>query len=662
MTDITPEAKQLRPGVFSSPLIRPPEQKPMRSLLASAARVTSEQIKSTGFRKSTHEAWQDEAWAMFDLVGEQRFLTTTLAQRASQAHFFIGKIDPEAEPGSDPVAVSDQKIKGILDAIGDGQVGFSRLIERMFMNLFITGDGWLVGIPKDKMPGVPSSGAGVDDEKASKPLTPQPKIIDRSLPTSDPSINPDALNSRETTLDALEWRMLSVSEVAFQNTTSDGSVKLTLGPTEDEQLSIQADQIYLIRVWRSHPRYWWQADSPTRASLSVLRELVGLTMHISAQVDSRLAGAGVFIVPASASEAVKRSMGMQPDDPRDPFTEAMMDAMLTPIADRSNASAVVPLVLVVPDDVADKFTHITFAKPLDTEARALREEAIRRLALGEDAPPELLLGTADTNHWGAWLVAEEVVEAHIAPPLALISDALTTQYLRPIMEANGVSDFEQYVVWFSVEHMIIRASKGQDAQSLYDKGVISDETLREANGFDETDAPSSKLDDPIIKQAMLMVQENPGLMRRPGLDVIYDQLVALANGKPLKAIDNAAPNVADQEVAGDNPAVDAGKAPTPATPFTPGVGSKPAADTPAAPGVPSTSPGPSGAAPSAMPPGMAIDPQRAAANQMNPLLLSNPTIPAAHDFGIHGSLSDELANVFARDVTEIEAGEELVGI
>ena len=118
----------------------------------------------------------------------------------------------------------------------------------------------------------------------------------------------------------------------------------------------------------------------------MLRELVGLTMHISAQVDSRLAGAGLLVVPASAQRSLAIAADEDPDaaaaDSADQFTEALMDAMLTPIGDRANASALVPLVVTVPDESTGLFNYMSFASPLDSEARSLRDEAIRLLRAG----------------------------------------------------------------------------------------------------------------------------------------------------------------------------------------------------------------------------------------------------------------------------------------
>lgn len=526
------------------------------SLVASAKRLTTNEIKGGSFRKSTAETWQNDAWEMYDLVGEQRFLATTLAGRVAKARLFIGKLSEE-DPTADPIPVEadgpDAALSDVLEAFGDGPTGRAQMIQRLAINLFVAGDGWLVGIPKELMPDYhPEDGALTAIE--------QNRLYEGFDSEHDSMGELDEGDSVE--LDNLQWKMLSVNEV---ETLREGTVKVHLGQLDTEKIEVSPNDIYLIRVWRSHPRYAWEADSPTRSSLSVLRELVGLTMHISAQVDSRLAGAGILVVPESAVRAMKRMQGLAEDSPDDPFTDALIEAMLTPIGDRSNASALVPLVVVVPDDATDAFEHITFSKPLDTEARALRDEAIRRLALGQDAPPELLLGTGGMNHWGAWLVQEDVVTTHIVPPLELICDALTTQYLRPIMLEMGYEpqDTENYMVWYDVSHMIVNPNRGADAQAMHDAGVINDKALREANGFDDTDAPGAeetdgnstegkKVDAAALK-ALDIVMAMPQLMIDPGLEAVVAQVRKAMFGIEIPPSADEERERAAQRAAGKDP-------------------------------------------------------------------------------------------------------------
>lgn len=476
---------------------------PLGSLLASAKRLTSRELKArTTQRKTTAVVgWQEEAWDMYDLVGEQRYLATTLAGRMGKARLYIGKMSDD--PLGDPEGVEDPRINAVLDSFGKSTAGRGQMIERMAVNLFMTGDGWLAGIPEHVM-------------KRNDPEWEMPEDYDED----------------NVPLSKFTWRMFSTSEVS---TTAGSDSKVVLQIDEFEKLNVDADEVYLIRVWRPHPRRWWEADSSTRASLPVLREMVGLTLHISAQVESRLAGAGLLIVPASAQKAFQAAAGRPEDSTSDEFTEALMEAMITPIENRGSASAIVPLVVTVPDEAVSKFEHMTFNTPLEGAAQGMRDDAIRRLALGQDAPPEVLLGTAGMNHWGGWLVQDEVVSTHIEPPLALICDAITTQYLWPVLESLGIEDHESYVVWYDTSKLTIKPNRSAEAMTLHEKGVISDDSLRREAGFDEGDAPDSE--DPAKEILLELVRSNPGLLRSSSLQEMVETLQKIIDGKILTPAD-----------------------------------------------------------------------------------------------------------------------------
>ena len=465
--------------------------RPLNSLVASAKRLTRKSIQYPAGRKSG-DGWQDEAAEMArDLVGELSFVSNVLSRRAGQAHLYVGKVNDNDDLAAEPEPVEKGDPADVLDLFEKNPAARGQIIARLFANLFIAGDGWVVGVPKT--------------------------LLSEGKANPEDRIGPGASDGID--LDDLVWRMLSLKEV---DVTREGTVKIAFDSPTPQEFS--PDDIFLIRVWQPDDFEWWLADSPVRAVLPVLRELVGLTMHISAQVDSRLAGAGLFIVPESAKQAINaRLIGPDPDDDEDPFTEAIMEAMLTPVGDRSSAAALVPLILSVPDDVADKFRHIRFGTDLDATAKDLRDEAIRRLALGLDAPPEVLLGTGGMNHWGAWLVSETVVTTHIEPSLALICDALTTQFLWPVLIEQGMSETEahEYVVWYNVQHLIERPNKAGDALNLFHAGAITAGALRRESGFGDGDAPKN---DVAVQTALAMISAAPSLASNPGIAELVRQI------------------------------------------------------------------------------------------------------------------------------------------
>lgn len=580
-------ASQLNPPPEA--IVVPPRPRPMQSLLASAQRITATKVNRKPIIGDAE--WQNDAWAMFNLVGEEHFLATTLASRLSQARLYVGEMGDD--PTQEPTAVTEGPVSDAFEAFGEGSSrSQSQILARLGIGLFMTGEGWLVGIPRDLLP---------EDEDASSPTGSRGDTATFAPIPSSPFPPPpedEEISGGDTYLNDMEWRVLSVSEVT---TTRGDEITLRLGPGQGDDLTCKPEDVYLIRVWRPHPQYWWEADAPTRASLPVLHELVGLTMHISAQVDSRLAGAGLLLVPQSAARAFRIATGANADDAEvDPFSESLMEAMLTPIKDRASAAAVVPLVATVPDEAADKFEFISFATPLDGEARNLRDEAIRRLALGQDAPPELLLGTAGMNHWGSWLIREDVVSTHLEPPLALICDALTTQYLHPVLLEQGMSEEEvrRYVVWYDVGHLITRPNRFDDAKALYEQGVLSASTLRDAGGFTDEDAPTEKDVDPAVDMVLSLISKDTGLITSPGLGVLLEQVTALINGEPIPDLPTPEPPAPPED---EEPALDEDGNPIeePTTPEgeeeqAPGVPPNPTDAAPAPAGPPSMVPNPLG--------------------------------------------------------------------
>lgn len=492
---------------YQHPAIRSLTQ---NSLVSSARRLLEADKKDKkGLSRSKEKVnnWQSEAWDYYDLVGELHFLVNTLAGQLSRATLYVGYQD---DFNADPERVEDIEITGVLEALGDSRGRMSQLLFRLAVNLYIAGEGWLVGVPEKD---------------------PETKLRGK-LDGSD--------------LNTLDWRVLSTSEVSMKQ---EGLVVLNLD--SDETLERPLDDVFLVRIWKEHPRKSWEADSSVRSSLPILSELVKLTMHVSAQTDSRLAGAGILVIPQSAQEGLQQndSEDGYPDTFEDYFTGALIDAMSTAIQNRASASALVPVVATVPDDVVGKVQHLSFATPLDSEARNLREEALRRLALSMDAPPEVLLGTSSMNHWGGWLVKEETVSTHLESPLALICDAITTEYLWTVLRGMGVEEDEitKYSVQYDVDHLITRPSLSGDAKDLYKAGAISAEALRRTTGFDEADAPEQQLSR-ARQMALSMVADNPQLIIEPGLDFLVDSLTAIIDGKRAEDVRESVDKVVTEAV------------------------------------------------------------------------------------------------------------------
>lgn len=249
----------------------------------------------------------------------------------------------------------------------------------------------------------------------------------------------------------------------------------------------------LVKIWRPHPRKWKTPNSPSRAALPVLAEIYKLSQHIDAQLESRLAGAGILLLPTEVDYA-----GIPTSDPDNPNSDGIVstgargiiqklaEAMETAIADRGNPSALVPIVLQVAGEYVEKIKHLTFWSDLDKESNNMRDRAIHRLALGMDMPPEVLTGTGGLNHWASWQVEEASIKAHTEPLLAIITSSLTDGYLQPWLEDFGMDPEKAsaYRIEADTSAMRLRPNRSEEAFQLYDRGLINREALLRENGFD----------------------------------------------------------------------------------------------------------------------------------------------------------------------------------
>jgi hypothetical protein len=256
------------------------------------------------------------------------------------------------------------------------------------------------------------------------------------------------------------------------------------------------DDVVVMRIWRPHPVERGLATSPSRAALPILSEIERLTMHVAAQVDSRLASAGILFLPNQMAFAVKTEDGGTITGSADTFVDVLQDVMGRAINNREDASALVPIVVTADGEIIDNVSHMQFWSELDNHAIELRTEAIRRLALSMDMPPEILTGQGDTNHWSSWSIDESSIKSHTEPLLNRIADDLATGYLRPMLIDGGGEDNEipmapeqarTYGIGVDTAEMRLRPNRSAEALELWDRGVLKAETLAIETGFKPDD-------------------------------------------------------------------------------------------------------------------------------------------------------------------------------
>ena len=380
------------------------------------------------------EEWQNTGWDFYDTIGEYRYAVDWVGNLLSRATLYVTKDGKRTEESS---------VTEVAQALFGGPDGQAEMLRSLGIHYTVAGEAYVIGVDME---------------------------------------------------DQDDWFVIASTEIKRSGDNRFSVQGLDLEIAEGDSL--------VMRLWRAHPRKPWKSNAPTRAVLPILAEIEKLTMHVAAQLDSRLAGAGLLLLPSEMTFPQMPTTQTAPtEDDEDStapaptgaqaFVNMLIEVMSKAIGDRSDASALVPVVLQVAGEYLEKVQHLKFWSDLDEKAIELRKEAISRLALGMDMPPEILTGTAEINHWGAWQVDESSIKSHSEPLLKAITSALTVGYLRPVLEAEGMDRDEAatYAIAADTTQLRMRPNRSRESQELFEKGEIKAATMRLENGFTEDDAP-----------------------------------------------------------------------------------------------------------------------------------------------------------------------------
>lgn len=309
--------------------------------------------------KTMAQPWQREALSYYDTVGEIRY--------AADFYSILGRVDYYVATGSqdEPIRVlldpeegaPDPNAQQLLDTwmrVQDPGGGRSQMVGAYGRLQFLTGESYLT----------------VTWEQAESGIT----------GVEGPLVEC--------------WEMLSCDELEVN--TAEGWVKRYRtdrdGSGSAERLTIlesganpEAKSMMVWRLWRKHPRRSGMADSAMRAVLELCDELLLLRRAIRGRTRSRIADAGLFLLP---DEAFLDGASLQPagtdDDPmKDPLFSKIIEAAVTPLRDEGSASSVVPAMLRFPGEMIDKARLIRFRDSAETYPEIqLRQDCVTALARG----------------------------------------------------------------------------------------------------------------------------------------------------------------------------------------------------------------------------------------------------------------------------------------
>ena len=468
---------------------------PYNSLISSAQLFTG-----AGDPIIQKREWQREAWDFWHAQGEFWYGVTWLSNAMSRVRLVAAKLQPggdepeilrddqKNDPGEDEDTVTDG-VPGTSNSVGETSRPRSTLTEQ---------DRTVVQI-------VEQFGGGIGGQSAiMKSLTVQLSVPGEGFVVGEQKVVDDATGE----LSKPTWSVKSTDEIrrkergttqkrttSFLNRIGPGVARADsmyeVQVEENRWVALSGESI-VCRVWQPDDQYHWKAMSAALPALPILRELDLYNRRIIADMISRLASNGIFLMPQEATFPVNPQF----KDAADPFVAEFIDTASKAIKNPGSASAAIPIPIKAPAELIEKFKHITFAAPFETGILDARDRTIKRLATTLAMPEEVLTGVQNVNHWTAWQIDESGIKIHISPLAEIIVHALTIGYLEPMLEAMNAQlmaeDGSRYVIWYDVSELTAKPDLGEAAEPAHDSGTISDEAYRREKGFTEADAPSDE--------------------------------------------------------------------------------------------------------------------------------------------------------------------------
>lgn len=421
-----------------------PGTRPANALIAAAVPINLGDAASWQMFKLGDHRWQWEAWRHYDICGEMRFVVNWIGNAISRCRMYAADIADDGTVGDE---TSDLQAKTIAETMFGTPAAKAQAQRLMGINMMVAGDVFIVA------EGYQSAVDGGS--------------------TSD------------------KWYIASSSEVfrrgddiMVRRSITHGGGNYKLDPQKD----------LLIRAWNPHPRRHDAADSTVRAILPVMRELEQCTKRVFAELDSRLAGAGILLLPDQLD--FPRQPPENPGDPQqtglDGFAELLQRTMAQSLQQRDSAAALVPIILQVATEALDKIKHLTFDSTISDKIVEMRKAAVERMAMSLDIPPEVLTGMGGSNHWSSWQIEESSIKIHIEPLLIQLADALNIGYFQPALKAAGIKDPEKKTLWFDIAALTVRPNRSDQALQFVEKEIISDKAARDNAAFTDDDAPQQK--------------------------------------------------------------------------------------------------------------------------------------------------------------------------
>jgi hypothetical protein len=312
--------------------------------LVAAAAVMDASAQPAPAPNAVTRTWQHAAYGYRNTVGELNAGCMYVGNAMSRCTLAVGKRNPDGSveqgyDGEEPVDGLDtavaQEAADLISRVQSTRGGQSELLRSSGEKMFLAGE--LYYVPEDASDGMKF----------------------------------DVLSTQELLRDGTSWTKY-------------------LGPGYGAEPL--APGVTPIRVWRPDGQWSMLATSSVRSCLEILEELVVLTRLVRASAISRMALAGMLLIPDeldNPDEEVGPDGGIA--EATNPLAVDMVNNGAKAIDDPANAAAWMPFVVQGPSEYLRELRHVPF-EAANQEQVIQRTEALQRLAQGLDLPVEVVLG------------------------------------------------------------------------------------------------------------------------------------------------------------------------------------------------------------------------------------------------------------------------------
>lgn len=453
----------------------PPSFSVERGIVASAEKIDLKKPETTAGVLTTNRPWsewQAEAWEYYDAIGEIKYAFGLLGAVMSRIRIYAAvNIDPDAVPAStisirrrkagqspeetetdvrDKMSIPDDVTDEVMDYmeqlirdLASGRGGMPGLLRSFALNIAVAGETYLTKI-----------------------------------------------DGRWQFRSTEEIRIRDADRVALLRTMR-SLVSTSAGVMGERELP---EGTYIGRIWRAHPRYSGEPDSSMLGLREMCDELLTLQRMVRALARSKMNAGGVFVpdsITAGGSSAGEEMVDEEAE--ADAFEQEFNQAMIVPATDETSAGTVSPFLMRGPAEDGDKIKYITFDRKTDRELVERLDRALERILQGIDIPKDVVTGLANVKYSNAINIDESLYKAHVEPMALLLVDSLTSIFMIPALKAKfpDLSDesLEKIVVWYDPTEVVTKPDPADAAARLHEKWAISDDALRRAHGFSDTDAP-----------------------------------------------------------------------------------------------------------------------------------------------------------------------------